>query len=183
VVLISYSDVFAEDTHLQGDIPIATQWMIDAAGPAGRAAINSVFLIYGKKSQTKGTGFLIEDKQIITNNHVIGGNELEDIIVFSSRREKIPVIAINRDSDRDLAALKIDRQLHGWLELAPSSNIPIGLSVTTWGYPLGYNGPAPILAVGFLAGFNDRKVDNGVVRHLIVNGAFNPGNSGGPLLD
>jgi hypothetical protein len=56
--------------------------------------------------------------------------------------------------------------------------------VRTWGYPLAYNGPSPILSVGYVAGFNpsQRTPSSPIVRHYVVNGAFNPGNSGGPLI-
>lgn len=49
---------------------------------------------------------------------------------------------------------------------------------------MGYDGPAPLLSVGYLSGFNDSPPYEEtalVVKHLVVNGAFNPGNSGGPL--
>jgi hypothetical protein len=57
-----------------------------------------------------------------------------------------------------------------------------GETVTTWGFPLIYNGPAPLLSVGYLSGFEAIQQGDKSVKHLVVNGAFNPGNSGGPLL-
>jgi Trypsin-like peptidase domain len=165
------------------EMPIATQWLYDAAGPTGRAAITSVFLIRGP--QLKGTGFLIPTGRIITNYHVIEGVAVRDLLVNSSQGARIPITAIDSDSSRDLAVLTPGRQLDGGLELADSSNVPVGITVTTWGHPLGYNGPPPLLAVGFLAGFASHvnPADGSLIRRLVVNGAFNPGISGGPLLD
>jgi hypothetical protein len=55
--------------------------------------------------------------------------------------------------------------------------------VSTWGYPFGYNGVTPLLSVGYVSGFREVNSDHGkVVKHIVVNGAFNHGNSGGPLL-
>jgi S1-C subfamily serine protease len=57
--------------------------------------------------------------------------------------------------------------------------------VTTWGYPFGYNGTSPLLSVGYVAGFREVPAEDGkgkATKHIIVNGAFNHGNSGGPLL-
>lgn len=51
--------------------------------------------------------------------------------------------------------------------------------LSTWGYPSGYLGLLPLLAVGYLSG--SETVNDGVVRY-VVNAAFNSGNSGGPLL-
>ena len=33
-----------------------------------------------------------------------------------------------------------------------------------------------------MAGYHDAHIEQAVVKHIVVNGAFNPGNSGGPLL-
>jgi S1-C subfamily serine protease len=82
--------------------------------------------------------------------------------------------------------------LQGGLELAPDSTVKIAEGVNTWGFPLIYNGPAPIISVGYVSGYykasppvdacdvprTDRSFQ---VTHLVVNGAFNPGNSGAPL--
>jgi len=38
-----------------------------------------------------------------------------------------------------------------------------------------------LLTVGYLSGFAAETVKDSPIRHLVVNGAFNPGNSGGPL--
>ena len=54
-------------------IPTAVQWTLDAAGPTQRSAIKSVFLLYCPKTQMKGTGFLLSDGLIVTNNHVVEG--------------------------------------------------------------------------------------------------------------
>jgi hypothetical protein len=54
--------------------------------------------------------------------------------------------------------------------------------VTTWGYPFVYNGTSPLLSVGYVAGYRSVSDHDKSVKHIIVNGAFNHGNSGGPLL-
>jgi hypothetical protein len=45
-----------------------------------------------------------------------------------------------------------------------------------------YNGPAPLLSVGYVSGYIAEDDHGTQVKHLVVNGAFNPGNSGGALL-
>jgi len=88
------------------------------------------------------------------------------------------------DQNRDLVALKSKEILTDGIYIEEEGNIQVGTKVATWGYPLGYNGPAPLLTIGYLSGFNDSppyEETASVVKHLVVNGAFNPGNSGGPL--
>jgi S1-C subfamily serine protease len=56
--------------------------------------------------------------------------------------------------------------------------------VSTWGYPDGYHGFAPLLSSGYLAGVDRVNVSNQKsVARLVINAAFNLGNSGGPLLE
>lgn len=101
-----------------------------------------------------------------------------------SKNEHIQFSDIKMDSERDLAALIPSMKLKGGLLLSEETNLSVGQIVWTWGYPLGYNGPAPLLSVGYLSGFvgypknpNSKEF----VKHLVVNGAFNAGNSGGAL--
>ncbi|MCX5834740.1 MAG: trypsin-like peptidase domain-containing protein [Deltaproteobacteria bacterium] len=56
--------------------------------------------------------------------------------------------------------------------------------VSTWGYPAGYNGLAPLLSSGYLSGTDNIPGPSGKpVTRLVVNAAFNSGNSGGPLVE
>jgi len=77
-----------------------------------------------------------------------------------------------------LAALRVFSNPYSFgLELGESIKVELGSNLYTWGYPLGYNGPSPLLGFGYLSGYSHKNVD-----HLVINGAFNPGNSGGALL-
>jgi hypothetical protein len=130
---------------------------------------------------SKGSGFLLENGLIVTNEHVVRGcNELQ-IIAYSSSGQAVFISQVWFDVVRDLAILRPQIALPGGLSLADSTTLQVGESVTTWGYPLGYNGPAPMLSVGYLAGFQSHQVDSFQKKHLVVNGAFNSGNSGGAL--
>ena len=165
-----------------GSLPIATKWLLDAVGDVGRCAINSVCMIIAKETGQKGTGFLLRSGYIITAFHVIEGCGLTNLFAIMSSGESIKFKGIIYDPLRDLAILQPDKRIKGGLEIHSEKNVKVGMQVYTWGYPLGYNGPAPLLTVGFLSGFIARKVDEKtVVKHLVVNSAFNPSNSGGPL--
>ena len=162
-------------------IPVSTQWTLDAAGDTGRSSINSVFMIYCPPSGSKGSGFLIEGGLIITNEHVVRGCVANQIMAISAYGNQLQIAQIWIDADRDLAILKPHSTLAGGLQLSETSGLQVGESVTTWGHPLGYNGPAPLLSVGYLAGFISHQVGSALKKHIVVNGAFNSGNSGGAL--
>lgn len=170
--------------NMQESIPLATKWLLDVSGESGRAAIKSVFMIVNKKTQSKGTGFLLKTGPIITNEHVIRGCQPSDVYAISPFGEKILFSKISSDVKRDLAILIPKKKLDGGLLLGPKEDLEVGTVVSTWGFPLGYHGPAPLLSVGYLSGYIARLKDEksqSYIKHLVVNGAFNPGNSGGPL--
>jgi len=163
------------------NLPISTKWTLDATGDVGRSAIESVFMILVPKIASKGTGFLLSNGCIITNEHVVNNHTPSDVIGISSSGENIHFSNVFSDKDHDLCILIPTTKLEGGLNLADESDLKVGSSVYTWGYPLGYNGPSPLLSVGYLAGFKSYEIGGKTNKHLVVNGAFNPGNSGGPL--
>jgi S1-C subfamily serine protease len=163
-------------------VPVDTQWTLDAAGTVQRNAIRSVLLLECTKTARKGTGFLISGGKVITAAHVVAGCEAEDLKGTTPLKQSVQFSRpVMRDEHRDLAALLPTVALEGGLELAPDVNIPLGKQVTTWGFPLIYNGPAPLLSVGYVSGYYGVQIEGRTVRHIVVNGAFNPGNSGGPV--
>jgi S1-C subfamily serine protease len=165
-----------------GQVPISTQWLMDAAGPTQRSAIKSVFLLVCPKTDKKGTAFLLKSGTMVTDNHVVEGCDTADLWAISPMGAKIKFVKMITDENRDLALLRPANRLEGGFALASDLSPHVGTAVTTWGFPLIYNGPAPLLIVGTVAGYNDAHVGAAIVKHIVVNGAFNPGNSGGPLL-
>jgi hypothetical protein len=174
----------AQEPNRPGTIPTAVQWTINAAGPVQRVTIKSVFLLYCPKTQSKGTGFLLTNGLIVTNNHVVEGCTKDEMIANPwSAKEQFGFTKMATDANRDLALLHPAKHLSGGLELAATNQDPrLGSEVETWGFPLTHNGPAPLLSRGYVAGYVKDGPDSKEVKHVVVNGAFNPGNSGGPLV-
>ena len=176
----------AQESEKPSTTPTAVEWTITAAaGPVQRTAIKSVFLLLCTKTQMKGTGFLLSNGLIVTNNHVVEGCTKEEM--FADPWSQADVFGFTKmvtDTTRDLALLHPAKHLTGGLELAPTAEQDplLETSVETWGFPLNYNGRAPLLSVGYVAGYVKDGEKGKEVKHVVVNGAFNPGNSGGPLL-
>ena len=57
----------------RSNIPVSTQWVLDAAGECGRGAVDSIYMVVCSKTSSKGTGFLLRNGYIITNEHVVRG--------------------------------------------------------------------------------------------------------------
>jgi len=162
-------------------VPVSTKWVLDAVGPTGRVAVESVYLIYCAKTGLKGSGWLHKSGRLITNEHVVQGCVAAEVLALSSSGAQVAFKDLKLDADQDLALLTPTSAQAGGLEMDLSASPEVGMIVHAWGHPLGYNGPAPLLSVGYLAGFSEHKTASGTNKHLVVNGAFNPGNSGGPL--
>ncbi len=168
----------------KNSIPVSTRWLLDSVGETGRSAVKAVYMLVCPKTQQKGTAFLTKRGLFISNWHVVERCSASDIIGISSEGRQIHFNKLISDQHRDLVALIPKDDLTGGLSIVEEGKIQVGTQVATWGYPLGYNGPAPLLTIGYLSGFNDSppyEETTSVVKHLVVNSAFNPGNSGGPL--
>lgn len=167
---------------MNDSIPISTKWLLEASEEPNRKAINSVYLIYCHKTKSKGTGFAIKSGQIITNWHVVKNCNATEVIAISSEGKQFKLTALVTDENRDLAILTPKLPVSSDLEL-DTERVETETKVQTWGHPLAYNGPSPILSVGYLAGFNEHQKDDSSpkVKRYVINGALNPGNSGGPL--
>jgi S1-C subfamily serine protease len=178
-------------THAKGlqqmaaehSVPVATEWVLNSTPTTQHAAIKSVYLLVCRKTNKKGTGFLLDSGVIVTNSHVVGScnaPELEGTSVMGTPVQFSDKIV---DENRDLALLRPSTPQFGGLKLGADTNPQIQQGVSTWGFPLTYNGPAPLLTMGYVAGFREDRRHSRPVKRLIINGAFNPGNSGGPLLE
>ena len=178
---------FAASQNSPTTLPVATQTLLNGVtNPASKGAVKSVLKISCPKVGRKGTGFVISGGEVITTNqHVVDGCTFDELEGASSISDK-PVKFTNMivDTNRDLAILCVSDRLPSSLELNGDDNPSVETEVETWGYPLKYEGPAPILSRGYVAGYTTaQRPGDDPVKHLIVNGALNPGNSGGPLID
>ena len=164
--------------------PTATKLLLDAARKIDLSAIKSVYLVYCPTTSFKGTGFLTHENQVVTCRHVIKGEDPTKIVLRSAMGETYGVKAKTEDPGRDMAVLSPINDLGPGLEIADTDLSRVGERIWTWGFPLGYNGPAPLLSVGYLSGYSHHSDPPDYpqgTKHYVVNGAFNPGNSGGPV--
>lgn len=155
-----------------------------------------------------GTGFVVGDGSlIVTNSHVVSaagtGGGVETLAVLArspdetqSREARL----LARDSDHDLAILRLSGSPLPALKLRPSETVREGQAVALTGFPIGGAlGFSPVTHRGIvssitpivLPGGNARQLKDVAIRRL-RNGSFTifqldatayPGNSGGPLYD
>jgi Trypsin-like peptidase domain len=154
---------------------------MDAAGPEQRKSLGAIYLIVCPATGA-GTGFLLDSGLVVTNAHVVGTCGETELLGITSTNQRIRFKKIVADQVRDLAILVPELNLGSGFRLAAKDNPVPGTTVSTWGYPLLYNGASPLLSVGYVSGYRGDDSHGASVKHIVVNGAFNHGNSGGPLL-
>jgi putative serine protease PepD len=143
----------------------------------------------GNGSGGTGTGFIVQNGYIITNNHVVAGlNSGGSMkIVFSDGKESSATVKGTSPAN-DVAVIKPETT-HNLppLELGNSDDLAQGDPVIAVGSPLGLQGSVTTGIISALNRVVPTQDENGSDSHVIValqtDAAINPGNSGGPLID
>lgn len=129
-----------------------------------------------------GSGIIIDNQgHIVTNNHVVEG--ADDIIVVLHDGKELEATLIGRDSQTDLAVIKVDPDNLVVAELGDSSKLKVGELAVAIGSPMGTEYAGSVTA-GIVSGLN-RKVSVGdnSIKLIQTDAAINPGNSGGALVN
>ena len=139
-----------------------------------------------------GSGFVWDDKHIVTNFHVVGQGTTEVQVTFvdnEGNREAFRASVRGVDPDKDIAVLKLiessDKPLRPLkpLTIGSSNNLRVGQSAIAIGNPFGLD---HTLTTGVVSGLGRMLVTPGrrpIFNMIQSDAAINPGNSGGPLLD
>jgi serine protease Do len=133
-----------------------------------------------RRSNSLGSGFVIDASGIVvTNNHVIG--DANDISVIFSDGTRLKAEIVGKDSKVDLAVLKVksDKPLKA-VSFGDSEAIRPGDWVLAIGNPFGLGGS---VTAGIVSA-RGRNIDSGPYDNYIqTDASINKGNSGGPLFN
>ena len=164
--------------------PKSTQMMTVPLGQSGQMAASTVLRIQCPQMDKGGSAFIHKSGKVITAAHIIEGCRPEEVFLITSKGKKVKIKRIVANPDIDLALLTPESKLTGnCLPISSDSQFTIGSQVAIWGYPEGYNSASPLLSVGYLSGADYVPAPSGKLKkRWVVNGAFNRGNSGGPLI-
>ena len=134
------------------------------------------------QGQGTGSGIIIDNQgHIVTNNHVVEG--AEDITVILHDGTELEATLVGRDSQTDLAVIKVNPAKLAVAELGDSSKLKVGELAVAIGSPMGTEYAGSVTA-GIVSGLN-RKVSVGdnSIKLIQTDAAINPGNSGGALVN
>jgi len=130
--------------------------------------------------QSEGSGFIIrQDGYIVTNNHVIDGEDKIEVKLKDGRT--LPAKVVGFDERTDVAVIKIDATGLPTINFANSDDVKVGQIVCAIGTPYKF-------AYTFTTGVVSAKGRNELLPdkyedYIQTDAAINPGNSGGPLCD
>lgn len=128
---------------------------------------------------SEGSGFPINNKQIITNFHVIDGDPAPKIVFPSGKIEQ--PLSIVGDKDSDLALITINTTEYMSTFNIPARELKIGETVYSGGYALGSSLPGDItVSKGSYTGIRYQS-ESGVAT-LQTDISLVEGMSGGPLV-
>jgi S1-C subfamily serine protease len=130
-----------------------------------------------QESSKSGTGFFVDSKLILTNNHVI--DACGDTFVRYPGQRLAPAYVVSRDKTNDLALLETEMNNLGVAKFATGTRV--GQQVATYGFPLsGILSSSGNFSIGNIASPAGLKDDT---RALQASVPIQPGNSGGPLMN
>lgn len=140
---------------------------------------NSIFGQY--VSQGAGSGVIIsKDGYIVTNNHVVSG--ATSLKVTTTDGTEYDASVVGKDSQTDLAVIKVDANNLQAATLGDSDILQVGDPAIAIGNPLGELGGT--VTTGIISA-TDRQItiDDETMALLQTDAAINPGNSGGGLFN
>ena len=131
--------------------------------------------------EAMGSAVLIaEDGVLVTNAHVVEGNE-RFLARFGDGRS-IPARVAGRDQESDLAILRLEAPgPFAALPFAPADSFAVGDVVLAVGHPFGV-GQTVTMGIISALGRNDLGLST-FENFIQTDAAINPGNSGGALID
>lgn len=139
-----------------------------------------------RRASGLGTGVVVDERgYILTNSHVVGDGDVEEVMVLLYDGTRLPAEVLWNERTLDLAVIKVEGTNLTPAELGDSDNLRVGEIAIAIGNPLGLNFERT-LTQGVISGLN-RSIPLGqgeTIEDLIqTDASINPGNSGGPLLN
>ena len=131
-----------------------------------------------------GTGVILDtESHILTTNHVVA--DAESITVTLGDGRSLPAEIVGRDTNTDLAVIRIEADGLMPVRLGISSELEVGEDVIAIGHALGLPG-GPTVSKGVVSALG-RSIDSDqqstIVDLIQTDASINPGNSGGALVN
>ncbi len=176
----------SDDTYFAAAVAEKTQKTVVGITTDVVQQYNTFFGPQTQKSQSMGSGFIVDsDGYIVTNAHVIGDGKYENITVSLIDGSTEVGEVLWYDTTLDLAVVKINKTGLPAVELGDSDTLMVGEPAVAIGNPMTLDLERTVTQ-GIISGLN-RSIafeDGTVIEPLIqTDASINSGNSGGPLFN
>lgn len=135
------------------------------------------------QGQQIGSGVIIDTKgDIITNNHVVNGEQSIKVVLYDGRTEQAQLVGtVTAD---DLAVVRITPFAHmSVAQIGNSSQLKVGQEVLAIGNPLGITETATHGIISALNRSVTESTGTTISQAIQTDAPINPGNSGGALVN
>ncbi|MFA6618180.1 MAG: Do family serine endopeptidase [Candidatus Neomarinimicrobiota bacterium] len=133
------------------------------------------------RSSALGSGVIVQDGYVITNNHVIKDAEEITVVLLDKREYKAELVG--GDSKTDIALLRIDGEKLPAAKLGDSDEVRVGEFVLAIGSPYSAR-LGNTVTHGIVSGLARSGVGlNTYESYIQTDASINPGNSGGALVN
>jgi len=133
---------------------------------------------YKRREQSLGSGVLVQQGYVLTNNHVIANADDIQVLLYDGRVAKATVVGA--DVETDLAVLRIDAGNLPVIHIADHHAARTGDVVLAIGNPLGLN---QTVTMGIVSAVGRQLNTSSPEDFIQTDAAINPGNSGGALVN
>ncbi len=148
--------------------------------PSVVGIITQVMTNFNQIGEGSGSGIIMsEDGYIVTNAHVVEGAQSISVLLHDGSTHE--AVVVGRDSDSDIAVVKIKAEGLKAAEFADSTTVKVGDPVVAIGNPYGMELFGTVTNGIISAVGREITVDENTFILLQTNAAINSGNSGGPL--
>lgn len=171
-----------------GEAPDAAQRGPESVAGVAKRLLPSVVTIRagGRDGPSVGSGIVAsEDGYVITNDHVLQQSTARPTVMFNDGSTASAVL-IGRDTESDIAVIKVARRGLRPVEFGDSDTLAVGDPVLAFGSPLSLANTVTFGIVSALDRTLQAGEQGGPVRYyaaIQTDAAVNQGNSGGPLVD
>jgi len=131
-----------------------------------------------QKREAQGSGIILSDGYILTNNHVIVG--ADEITIRLHDQRVLDAVLVGGDALSDLALLKVDADDLSAVDIGDSEKLRVGEWVMAIGTPFGFDHS---VTTGIVSAKGRTLSSDNYVPFIQTDVAINPGNSGGPLFN
>ncbi|WP_109124885.1 trypsin-like peptidase domain-containing protein [Dyella sp. C11] len=133
---------------------------------------------YKRREQSLGSGVIVQQGYVLTNNHVIANADDIQVLLYDGRVAKATVVGA--DVETDLAVLKIDAGNLPVIHIADQRAGRTGDVVLAIGNPLGLN---QTVTMGIISAIGRQLNTSSPEDFIQTDAAINLGNSGGALVN